>query len=325
MIIRNFQGANGDSYELRSAGASLRLYRNRVFHTQVNAARLANGGVWDLLWLPALLQRPEYCKNILVLGVGLGAAIIKLRQFFPAAKIIAVDIDPVHLRLAKHLHTASSVEELSSKRFWQSLDLDLPVRREAKGKAQGEKTSRRNWRSNRIEWVQADALAWLSRQKNAAFDVIIDDLFIDSFDGQQGDPGRVIGLDQRLRGSGMRRLRQAPPWIKVLSERLSAQGLLVANCASTRDARAGIKCWQALSKGRSKAAAMRAPSQAWVLRTRGYENRVLVASCANHGKQGFRRLLAQSLQERRRELIELGYSGSTTAALGPLGASSIAV
>ena len=45
----------GDSqYEVRTAGQSIRLYKDGVFHSQWNARRPLAGGVWDLLFIPAL-------------------------------------------------------------------------------------------------------------------------------------------------------------------------------------------------------------------------------------------------------------------------------
>ena len=130
----------GNHYQVRRAGASIRLYRNKVFHSQYHGARLLNGGVWDMLWLPLFFRESIKPLRVLVLGVGAGAAIKKISDYVPQAKIIGVDIDKVHLQVAR-----------------QFIGLD----------------------SRRVKLVHADATAWLQNYKGAAFDLIIDDLFFE--------------------------------------------------------------------------------------------------------------------------------------------------
>lgn len=86
-------------YEIRSAGRSVRLYTNGVLHTQYNPAHQATGGVWDLLGLPAAAL-PKV-QRVLMLGVGGGAAVHLLRQWFPGVHITGVDLSRVHLALAR--------------------------------------------------------------------------------------------------------------------------------------------------------------------------------------------------------------------------------
>lgn len=91
---------DGDTlYEIRTAGRSIRLYTNKVLHTQYHPDRHVTGGVWDLLALPALAL-PEV-DRVLLLGVGGGAAIHILRHWFPAVHITGVELNPVHLQLAR--------------------------------------------------------------------------------------------------------------------------------------------------------------------------------------------------------------------------------
>ena len=59
----------GKHYEVRQAGASLRLYTNGAFHSQWNKSHVFGGAVWDLLSLPVLL-RAKPPDHILMLGVG---------------------------------------------------------------------------------------------------------------------------------------------------------------------------------------------------------------------------------------------------------------
>ncbi len=131
----------GDTrYEVRSAGKTLRLYTNGVFHTQYNPAHAATGYVWDLLMLPALFYAPSEIKRVLVLGVGGGAVMHMLRKHTQPDVIEGVELDNVHVQIAR--------------RFF-----DL------KGKG--------------IRLHQADAVAWLDQYKGEKFDLIIDDLFME--------------------------------------------------------------------------------------------------------------------------------------------------
>lgn len=130
----------GNHYQVRTAGASIRLYRNQVFHSQYHGGRLLNGGVWDMLWLPLFFRQQDKPLRILVMGVGAGAAIKKITDFVPSASIIGVDIDKVHLQVAR-----------------QFVGLD----------------------QRKVKLVHADAIDWLQNYDGPAFDLIIDDLFFE--------------------------------------------------------------------------------------------------------------------------------------------------
>ena len=69
MAIVWSRSAGGNQYEVRSAGQSIRLYKNGVFHSQWNPNRPLAGGVWDLLFIPALFADRQISR-VLVLGVG---------------------------------------------------------------------------------------------------------------------------------------------------------------------------------------------------------------------------------------------------------------
>lgn len=130
----------GSQYELRSAGNSLRLYRNGVFHSQYNGARPLNGGVWDMLWLPLCARPRESIRSVLMLGVGCGAALKKIADYFPGVTLTGVDLDSQHLRLARRY-------------------IGL--------------------RGKNTRLHCADARKWLAATGAGRFDVIIDDLFAD--------------------------------------------------------------------------------------------------------------------------------------------------
>lgn len=315
MILRSFKQSNGDFYELRSAGSSLRLYRNKIFHSQVNASRLANGGVWDLLWLPSLLVPAAHCQRILVLGVGLGAAIFKLRQFFPNAKITAVDIDPINLVLAQHLQSAKTTADLVSKKFWQSLDVDSGERRSMTAV----KRTRRLDRSHGVEWITADALKWMGKPRARQYQLIIDDLFIDQYAGVDGETGRVIPLDGLLRQPALLKSGQERQWVHYLVSALSDHGMLVANCANAGDARRGVKSWRQHSARVSNSRETICPRNAWILRTEGYENRVLAAiKGAEASKGGILAMLDGALRQRLDQSADNSYRSGIKAAIRPI-------
>lgn len=134
----------GTHYEVRSAGRSLRLYTNGVFHTQYNPAQPLTGHVWDLLMLPAFFHGALNIKRILVLGVGGGAVIHLFRHFLPHADIVGIELDKQHITIAR--------------RFF-------------------------NLKYKKIKLHQADAIEWIKAYKGEKFDLIVDDLFMDK-DGE---------------------------------------------------------------------------------------------------------------------------------------------
>ena len=123
-------------YEIRRAGRSVRLYTNGVLHTQYHPAHGVTGGVWDLLALPALAL-PQV-QRVLLLGVGGGAAIHLLRRWCPGVVITGVELNAVHLQLAR-----------------QFFDL--------KGKG--------------ITLIHGDAKAYVEQYQGEPFDMVIEDLF----------------------------------------------------------------------------------------------------------------------------------------------------
>lgn len=131
---------DGKRYEVRSAGETRRLYTDGVFHSQYNPKRMLTGNVWDLLSLPSFFLPAEQLRRALVLGVGGGAVIRQLRQWFPQIQITGVELDPTHLYIAR--------------RFF---DLDDPA----------------------VTLIEADAISWMQTYDGPAFDLIVDDLFFE--------------------------------------------------------------------------------------------------------------------------------------------------
>ncbi|MFC6979877.1 hypothetical protein ACFQH7_14350 [Microbulbifer taiwanensis] len=86
---------------MRSHGASVRLYSNGVFHSQWNPRDPLKGSLWELLLLPAFFLPGRQVRSVLLLGVGGGALIRLLQQFVGPEKIVGVDLDATHLRIAR--------------------------------------------------------------------------------------------------------------------------------------------------------------------------------------------------------------------------------
>ena len=100
MALLYLKQEDNTRYEVRSAGASLRLYSNGVMHSQYNKNSPISGAIWDLLLLPGFfaLNPP---KRILVLGLGGGTIVHLLRLFFPQSHISCVELDEEHIYIAK--------------------------------------------------------------------------------------------------------------------------------------------------------------------------------------------------------------------------------
>ncbi|WP_169727417.1 spermidine synthase [Granulosicoccus antarcticus] len=125
-------------YSVRQSGASIRLYSNRVFHSQWNPDKPFAGGVWDCLSLPVLYRPVTETRRILLLGVGGGAVIRQLQSICEFAELSAVEIDAQHLDIATR---------------WFGVTDD------------------------RVELIHADAIEWLANYSGEPYDLIIDDLF----------------------------------------------------------------------------------------------------------------------------------------------------
>lgn len=144
------------NYEVRSAGRTVRLYKDGVFHSHYNPNLIVTRGVWDLLVLPALLHPPGSIRNVLMLGVGGGAAIHLLQHFVKPEHITAIELDDTHLKIAK--------------RFFKV-----------------------NY--SNTELLHADAIQWVKKQaarkQPPQFDLIIDDLYGE----EDGEPQRAVAAN----------------------------------------------------------------------------------------------------------------------------------
>ena len=131
---------NNTKYEIRSAGATRRLYKNGVCHSQFNSNRVLTGSVWDLLFIPGLLFDRDTPLKVLVLGVGGGAVIRLFDHFFQDCEIHGVELDSLHIDLAK--------------RFF-GIEKDNVLIQEA------------------------DAKQWVDTYEGGPFDIVIEDVFIE--------------------------------------------------------------------------------------------------------------------------------------------------
>lgn len=130
--------AEGNLYELRSAGASLRLYRNGVNHSQWNPDRPLSGSIWDLIALPALHRPVGSLESALMLGFGAGTVARQLCDLAAMRHIVGVELDPMHLSIAQGF-----------------FDCD-----------------------DRCELIAGDAVEWIQDEAGETrYDLIIDDLY----------------------------------------------------------------------------------------------------------------------------------------------------
>ena len=129
---------SGAHYEVRSAGNSLRLYTDGVFHSQYNPKQILTGHVWDLLLLPAFFYPKKKIKRILVMGVAGGAVLHMLRHFFTPDVIVGIELNPIHVSIGKKFFGLNKTP---------------------------------------IKLVEDDAIHWLKNYQGKKFDIIIDDLF----------------------------------------------------------------------------------------------------------------------------------------------------
>lgn len=129
---------DNDLYQVRSAGNSRRLYSNGVFHSHYNPNHALSNSIWDLLVLPALFQKSDSVRRVLLMGVGGGTAIKLLNRYLKPQKIVGVEINDTHLYIAKKFFGITKKE---------------------------------------AELIHADAISWIRNYKGPKFDLIIDDMF----------------------------------------------------------------------------------------------------------------------------------------------------
>jgi len=93
--------SGGAHYQVRRHGASVRLYSNGVFHSQWNPRDPLKGSLWEMLLSPVFFRPPQEIRSVLLLGVGGGALIRLLQRFAAPQRIVGVDLDPIHLQVAR--------------------------------------------------------------------------------------------------------------------------------------------------------------------------------------------------------------------------------
>lgn len=106
------QTIGGHHYEVRTAGASVRLYRNGVNHSQWNPKRPLSGSIWDLIVLPTLHRPEDSLQDVLVLGFGAGSVGRQIRELLNPDRIVGVELDPIHLSIADGFFECSEGCEL---------------------------------------------------------------------------------------------------------------------------------------------------------------------------------------------------------------------
>ena len=94
------------NYKVTRAGSAIRLYRNNVLHSQWNPRKPISGKLWDLFLLSSFEDRK--LSRVLVLGAGGGAIVNLIHHYFPKAHVDAIDLDKVHLYVAKKYFKVSN-------------------------------------------------------------------------------------------------------------------------------------------------------------------------------------------------------------------------
>ncbi|MCX2782491.1 class I SAM-dependent methyltransferase [Microbulbifer thermotolerans] len=102
--------AGDNHYQVRSHGASVRLYSNGVFHSQWNPRDPLKGSLWEMLLLPAFFLPRRQIRTVLLLGVGGGALIRLLQRYITPDRIVGVELDAVHLQIARKYFGVRDVE-----------------------------------------------------------------------------------------------------------------------------------------------------------------------------------------------------------------------
>ena len=127
--------------EVRSAGATRRLYCDGVLHTQYNPKHILTGDVWDPMGLAPAVTAPGKIQRALILGLGGGAVVHQLRQFFNVPQIQAIELDTKRIQLGRKF-----------------FGLKMPG----------------------IKLISGDAIEWVEQYDGPPFDLVVDDLFGES-------------------------------------------------------------------------------------------------------------------------------------------------
>jgi spermidine synthase len=148
---------DGTHYQVRTAGKTIRLYTDKVLHSQYNPHKKLTGSVWDLLFIPALCLTKKKSLRVLVLGVGGGAVIHMMDDFFDCESITGIEMNATHIEISKKYFSLNS---------------------------------------KKIKLIESNAISWVERytsrsENNEKFDIIIDDLFYE----EEGEPIKVAAPD----------------------------------------------------------------------------------------------------------------------------------
>lgn len=129
-----------NKYKVTRVGGAIRLYRNKVLHSQWNANKPVSGKLWDLFLLSSFDSKKSI-NRVLVLGAGGGAIINLIHHFFPKCHVDAIDLDDTHLYVASKFFKVS-------KKY--------------------------------CTLIHDDVKSWLAVNQSKQYDLIIDDVFFES-------------------------------------------------------------------------------------------------------------------------------------------------
>lgn len=130
----------GTDYQVITAGKSVRLYRNRVLHSQWNPNNPVKGRLWELFLLTSFIRGKDITR-VLVLGAGGGAVINLIHRYFPDAIVDAIELDSTHIYVAKKYFKVNA---------------------------------------NKCNLIHADAFEWMDKCSAHVYDLIVDDVFYEA-------------------------------------------------------------------------------------------------------------------------------------------------
>ena len=163
---------NGALYQVRTAVNCRRLYKDGVLLSAYNPSLAVTANAWDLLMLPAFFYPDDKIQNILLLGVGGGSVIHMLNRYVKPGKITGIEFDQTQLAIGKRFFGLSQPN---------------------------------------VDLIHADAITWLETYQGPAFDMIIDDLFVENL----GEPVASSKADSK--------------WFTLLLKKLKTDGVIVKN------------------------------------------------------------------------------------------------
>ncbi len=145
---------DGVDVEVHRFDSTTELWRDGVLHTSYSSGEPVTGDVWDCLALPSVLL-PKSPANVLILGLGGGAALNLLSKYQHCSRVVGVDLSEVCI----DVYT----------RFFSDFSMQSAV-----------------------ELVHCEARRFVEQYSGEPFDYVVDDVFCED---KNGEPIRAIPFD----------------------------------------------------------------------------------------------------------------------------------